>query len=42
MVPQVDGVEPAFGGRKGVHTPHLQPLLDEMTEVFSIDPGADW
>jgi ring-1,2-phenylacetyl-CoA epoxidase subunit PaaC len=42
MVPSVDAVEPAFGGRKGVHTPHLQPLLDEMTEVFSIDPGADW
>ena len=33
---------PAFGGRKGTHTPHLQPLLDEMTEVYSIDPTADW
>lgn len=33
---------PSYGGRKGQHTPHLQPLLDEMTEVYSIDPTADW
>lgn len=32
----------SFGGRKGQHTEHLQPLLDEMTEVYSIDPSADW
>ncbi len=31
-----------YGGRKGEHTVHLQPLLDEMTEVYSIDPSADW
>jgi ring-1,2-phenylacetyl-CoA epoxidase subunit PaaC len=35
-------VEPALGGRKGIHTPHLQPLLDEMSEVFKIDPTAEW
>lgn len=34
--------EPDYGGRKGQHTKHLQPLLDEMTEVYSIDPTADW
>ncbi|MFY0645057.1 MAG: phenylacetate-CoA oxygenase subunit PaaC [Bacteroidia bacterium] len=34
--------EPIYGGRKGEHTTHLQPLLDEMTEVYSIDPSADW
>lgn len=33
---------PVLGGRKGEHTAHLQPLLDEMTEVYSIDPSADW
>lgn len=33
---------PVYGGRKGQHTEHLQPLLDEMTEVFRIDPGAEW
>jgi ring-1,2-phenylacetyl-CoA epoxidase subunit PaaC len=34
--------EPAYGGRKGYHTNHLQPMLDEMTEVFRIDPAAEW
>lgn len=31
-----------FGGRYGYHTEHLQPLLDEMSEVFVIDPHAEW
>lgn len=31
-----------LGGRKGEHTKHLQPLLDEMSEVFKIDPTAEW
>jgi ring-1,2-phenylacetyl-CoA epoxidase subunit PaaC len=35
-------VQPVYGGRKGYHTDELQPLLDEMTEVFRIDPSADW
>ncbi len=30
------------GGRRGVHTPHLKPLLDEMAEVYRIEPGAAW
>jgi ring-1,2-phenylacetyl-CoA epoxidase subunit PaaC len=34
--------EPVYGGRRGYHTDHLQPLLDEMTEVFRIDPSAEW
>lgn len=34
--------QPVYGGRKGQHSTHLQPLLDEMTEVFRIDPGAEW
>ncbi|MBL7812411.1 MAG: phenylacetate-CoA oxygenase subunit PaaC [Bacteroidetes bacterium] len=41
-LPDISEVTPAYGGRKGIHTPHLQPLLDEMTEVFRIDPAADW
>lgn len=41
-VPNVEETVPVNGGRKGVHTEFLQPLLDEMTEVFSIDPSADW
>lgn len=34
--------QPIYGGRKGEHSAHLQPLLDEMTEVFRIDPGTEW
>lgn len=35
-------VSPANGGRTGKHSEHLQPLLDEMSEVFRIDPGSEW
>lgn len=31
-----------FGGRLGKHSEHLQPLLNEMSEVFKIDPSAEW
>lgn len=41
-VPDIDKLEPVYGGRKGFHTEYLQPLLDEMTEVFRIDPAAEW
>jgi ring-1,2-phenylacetyl-CoA epoxidase subunit PaaC len=33
---------PAFGGRRGYHTEYLQPLLDEMSEVYKIDPATEW
>ncbi len=42
QVPDLSLLTPAYGGRKGQHTPHLQPLLDEMAEVFRSDPTADW
>jgi ring-1,2-phenylacetyl-CoA epoxidase subunit PaaC len=35
-------MQPVIGGRQGKHTEHLQPLLDEMSEVFKIDPTAEW
>jgi ring-1,2-phenylacetyl-CoA epoxidase subunit PaaC len=35
-------INPVVGGRIGKHTEHLQPLLDEMSEVFKIDPTAEW
>jgi ring-1,2-phenylacetyl-CoA epoxidase subunit PaaC len=35
-------VTPVLGGRVGKHSEHLQPLLDEMSEVFRIDPAAEW
>jgi ring-1,2-phenylacetyl-CoA epoxidase subunit PaaC len=31
-----------YGGRRGYHSKFLEPLLDEMTEVTQIDPGAEW
>jgi ring-1,2-phenylacetyl-CoA epoxidase subunit PaaC len=35
-------IKPMEGGRKGIHTEHLQPLLNEMGEVFRTDPTAQW
>lgn len=33
---------PKLGGRKGFHTEHLEPLVEEMSEVFRVDPSAEW
>ncbi|HMI66354.1 MAG TPA: 1,2-phenylacetyl-CoA epoxidase subunit PaaC [Cyclobacteriaceae bacterium] len=41
-LPDLNTVEPVPGGRVGKHSEHLQPLLDEMSEVFRIDPTAEW
>ena len=30
------------GGRRGVHTKFLEPLLDEMCEVYRTEPGVAW
>ncbi|WP_066838448.1 1,2-phenylacetyl-CoA epoxidase subunit PaaC [Rufibacter ruber] len=40
--PDWASLQPVYGGRYGQHTQHLQPLLDEMAEVFKIDPTAEW
>jgi ring-1,2-phenylacetyl-CoA epoxidase subunit PaaC len=37
-----NSVSPVTGGRLGNHSNHLQPLLDEMSEVFRIDPTTEW
>lgn len=42
VMPDRTTLSPVYGGRKGTHTPFLQPMLDEMTEVFRIDPAAEW
>jgi ring-1,2-phenylacetyl-CoA epoxidase subunit PaaC len=34
--------KPVLGGRKLYHTEYLKPLVEEMGEVFNIDPGAEW
>ena len=41
-LPAWNTVEAVTGGRTGKHSEHLQPLLDEMSEVFKIDPSAEW
>lgn len=41
-IPDVKIIQPIVGGRIGKHSEHLQPLLDEMSEVFKIDPTAEW
>ena len=42
VVPDLDMSKAIYGGRYGKHSKHLQPMLDEMTEVYSIDPSAEW
>jgi len=41
-LPEIKTIQPLTGGRTGKHSEHLQPLLDEMSEVFKIDPTAEW
>ena len=41
-MPDLTALAPVTGGRHGQHTQYLQPLLDEMAEVFRLDPSADW
>jgi len=36
------GGSPVNGGRKGFHSEYLLPLLNEMTEVYRVDPSAEW
>lgn len=42
QLPDLKSINPITGGRVGKHSEHLQPLLDEMGEVFRIDPSAEW
>lgn len=41
-LPDLKSITAVTGGRVGRHSEHLQPLLDEMGEVFRIDPSAEW
>lgn len=41
-LPDWKTLQPVTGGRAGKHSEYLQPLLDEMSEVFKIDPTAEW
>jgi ring-1,2-phenylacetyl-CoA epoxidase subunit PaaC len=42
IVPAQSEWKPVYGGRKGVHTEYLQPLINEMGAVFRLDPKAEW
>jgi ring-1,2-phenylacetyl-CoA epoxidase subunit PaaC len=42
VLPNLEETNAVMGGRIGKHSEHLQPLLDEMSEVFKIDPTAEW
>ena len=42
QLPPWNSIEAVSGGRIGKHSKYLQPLLDEMGEVFRIDPTAEW
>jgi len=42
VIPSSDKWNPEYGGRRGIHTQYLQPLVDEMSEVFRLDPKAEW
>lgn len=41
-LPDLHSLKPVYGGRIGKHTEDLQKLIDEMSEVLKIDPGAEW
>jgi ring-1,2-phenylacetyl-CoA epoxidase subunit PaaC len=41
-LPAWDTIQAVTGGRTGKHSHHLQPLLDEMSEVLRIDPTTEW
>ncbi len=41
-LPDVRILSPVYGGRMGEHTQFLEPLLEEMSEVFKLDPQAEW
>ena len=41
-IPDLTAATPVYGGRKGYHSEYLQPMLDEMTEVYRLDPAATW
>lgn len=40
-IPSVDKNK-YYGGRNGYHSTHLQPMLDEMSAVYRLDPEAEW
>jgi len=42
LLPDPSKIKPRYGGRYGNHTDYLEPLLDEMSEVYRSDPTTNW
>lgn len=42
QLPKLPIAERVYGGRQGYHSEYLQPLIDEMTEVYRLDSAATW
>jgi ring-1,2-phenylacetyl-CoA epoxidase subunit PaaC len=42
VIPEKESWAPDYGGRKGFHSVYLEPMLEEMGEVFRLDPKAEW
>jgi len=42
VIPEKGSWAPDYGGRKGFHSDYLEPMLEEMGEVFRLDPEAEW
>jgi ring-1,2-phenylacetyl-CoA epoxidase subunit PaaC len=42
QLPDIADEAAHYGGRKGYHTEHMAGLLHEMTEVYRLDPTAEW
>jgi len=37
-----DEVPDPLGGRRGVHSPAMRALVDELTQVYRLDPSTTW
>lgn len=42
VLPPWTSLLPVCGGRSGIHSEHMQPLIEEMTEVFRSDVDQEW
>ncbi len=42
VLPDVAPSSIIFGGRNGYHSVYLQPMVEEMSEVYRLDPAATW
>jgi ring-1,2-phenylacetyl-CoA epoxidase subunit PaaC len=41
-LPKISDENTGMGGRNGYHTEYLNPLLNEMTQVYRMEEGVEW